>query len=295
VTTGPARDGVLADQRSDAQANLRHRPADDPVEHPLERLELLSGDDDAIAAFLDELDVRGTREREMLTELARTTTVADADQFVAAHTRAVSALETLARNGYVGSGVGARLGRLGFLLRTPVELVARYIVVSYLRSAASAMRNLYWLREIESPSNSRELKLFRPARFDAQALDIIFKRREIGLPAFVIGGILLPLTLSIVNVSSGLANRSWWVAVIIGLVGAVLVVAISWVILRGAAMANRRIHLTAEQPLETLWTVVGSCGQPPKGQSRRFAIVAIVLSVAAWILVPLAVALALAS
>ena len=289
------RDGALNDHPSAATEGPRRHGAEDPVDHPLERLELLSGDDEAIAAFLDELDVRGGREREMLTELARTTTVADADGFAVAHSRAVSALETLARNGYVGSGVGARLGRLGFLLRTPVELVARYIVVSYLRSVAIAMRNLYWLREIESPSNSRELKLFRPARFDAQALDVIFKRREIGLPAFVIGGILLPLTLSILNVSSGLANRSWWVAVIIGLVGALLVVAISWVILRGAAMANRRIHLTAKQPLETLWAVVGSCGRPPLSQTRRFAIIAIVLSVAAWVLVPAALAIALSA
>jgi len=283
------------DQRSDAKDRPQHHRSEDAVDHPLERLELLSGDDDAIASFLDELDVRGIREREMLTELARTTTVADPDGFTVAHGRAVSALETLARNGYVGSGVGKRLGRLGFVLRTPVELVARYIVVSYLRSAATAMRNLYWLREIESPSNSRELKLFRPARFDAQALDIIFKRREIGLPAFVIGGILLPLVLSIVNVSSGIANRSWWVAVMIGLVGALLVVGISWVILRGAAMANRRIHLTAKQPLEALWAVVGSCGRPPQSQTRRFAIIAIVLSVAAWFLVPVAVTIALAS
>jgi len=81
----------------------------------------------------------------------------------------------------------------------------------------------------------------------------------------------------------------------IGLVGALLVVGISWVILRGAAMANRRIHLTAKQPLEALWAVVGSCGRPPQSQTRRFAIIAIVLSVAAWFLVPVAVTIALAS
>lgn len=285
---------MLADGQQVADGHARHHSAADPIDHPLERLELLAGDDDAIASFLDELDVRGTREREMLKELARSTTVADPDAFQAAHTRAVSALETLARNGYVGSGVGARLGRVGFVLRTPVELIARYIVVSYLRTVATAMRNLYWLREIEAPSNSRELKLFRPARFDAQALDIIFKRREIGLPAFVIGGILLPLAFSIFNASSGLTTGSWWVAVLVGLFGALLVVATSWVILRGAAMANRRTHLTAEQPLKTLWAVVGNCGEPPQSQSRRFAIIAIVLSAAAWFLVPLTVTIALA-
>ena len=35
-------------------------------DNPLERLRLLSGDDDAIASFLDELDVSSPRERELL-------------------------------------------------------------------------------------------------------------------------------------------------------------------------------------------------------------------------------------
>ncbi len=35
-------------------------------DNPLERLRLLSGDDDAIAAFLDSLDVDSPRERELL-------------------------------------------------------------------------------------------------------------------------------------------------------------------------------------------------------------------------------------
>ena len=43
------------------------------IDNPLERLRLLSGDDDAIATFLDELEVSSPREREMLAELARRT------------------------------------------------------------------------------------------------------------------------------------------------------------------------------------------------------------------------------
>jgi len=44
---------------------------DEEFDNPLERLRLLAGDDDAVAAFLDELDVSSPREREMLAELAR--------------------------------------------------------------------------------------------------------------------------------------------------------------------------------------------------------------------------------
>ena len=125
-------------------------PHVDEIDNPLERLELLAGDDDAIASFLDELDVRSPREREMLRELTRANTVANPDAFAAAHRRAVVVLETLSRHGYAGSRVAARLGPLKYVVRFLVELVARYIVVSYLQSAASAMRNLYWLREMES-------------------------------------------------------------------------------------------------------------------------------------------------
>ena len=155
------------------------------------------------------------------------------------------------------------------------------------------MRNLYWLREIESPWNSPELKLFRPARMDAQALEGVFKRREIGLPTFVIGGVLIPISVSMWNLSSRVALTNWWLAAGGGLLSALIVVGISWVILRGAAMAHRRIRLAAEQPLQALWNAVGNCGRPPKDQSRKFAVTGIALSAFAWIVLPIVVGVAL--
>ena len=68
-------------------------------DNPLERLQLLGSDDAAISAFLDELDVRGPREREMLRELARTTPLDRPDRFEADHRRVVAALESLRRHG----------------------------------------------------------------------------------------------------------------------------------------------------------------------------------------------------
>jgi hypothetical protein len=280
-------------ERAESTLGLASDGQPDEIDTPLERLELLAGDDAAIAEFLDDLDVRGPREREMLFELARTTTLADPEAFAVAHPRAVAALESLARHGYYGSRAGQHLGPLRFVVRYLIELVARYIVVSFLRSAAAAMRNLYWLREIESPSNSPELKLFRPARMDAVALDVVFKRREIGLPTFVIGGVLIPVGVSIWNLSSQVAVTNWWAAAAFGLVSALMVVGIAWVILRGAAMANRRIRLAADQPLRAVWNAVGNCGRPPANQSRKFAVIGIVLSVGAWIVLPVVIALAL--
>ncbi len=57
---------------------------------------------------------------------------------------------------------------------------------------------------------------------------------------------------------------------------------------------SRRIRLSTRR-LDDLWRTVGSCGTPPKDHSRRFAIIAITLTVGAWVVLPLAVALAFTS
>jgi hypothetical protein len=57
-------------------------------------------------------------------------------------------------------------------------------------------------------------------------------------------------------------------------------------------MASRRIRLCARAPLEDLWQTIGDCGKPPRDQSRKLAIIAITLTIAAWIVLPAAVAIA---
>ncbi|MFN0155313.1 MAG: hypothetical protein ACKVUT_13140 [Gaiella sp.] len=268
-------------------------PSREEFDNPLERLELLAGDDDAIARFLDAIDVSSPRERQMLTELARTTTVAKPDAFDQAHRRAVAALETLARHGFRGSRAAGRAGPFRFVARFFIQLIGRYIVVSYVRTAARSMRNLYYLREIQSPSGSRELQLLRPARFDANAMtETIFRDSEIGLPSFLIGGLLLPAVLSIGRLTGVLDSTLW--AAVIGVIGALIALLGSWVVLRGTAMASKRIRLTATEPMRVLWETVGNCGAPPKDQSRTFAIVATAITVAWWVVIPALIGIAFA-
>jgi hypothetical protein len=267
---------------------------DEAYDSPLERLQLLGGDDEAIAAFLDELDVRGPRDREMLRELARPSPLARPERFDGDHRRVVVALESLRRHGHHGARAGEDLGPLSMPIRYLVELVARYVVVAHCKNVAMQLRNLYWLREMQSESGSKELELLRPARFDAQALVEITKGREIGVPTFVIGAVLIPAGLSIWRLASGTV-REWWIALLVGAIAAAVGLAISWFVLRGAALASRRIRLSLRQPLAELWRSVGSCGSPPKDQSRRFAIVAITLTLSVWIVLPLLVTLSLAS
>ena len=75
-------------------------------DNPLERLQLLGGDDAAIAAFLDEIDVRSVRDREMLRELARSSSLARPDRFESDHRRVLVGLESLRRHGHHGATAG---------------------------------------------------------------------------------------------------------------------------------------------------------------------------------------------
>ena len=267
----------------------RHRHEDEV--NPLERLQLLSGDDAAIEAFLDDIEVTSPRAREMLTELARTTTIARPGRFFADHQRAVAALESLRRHGHHGSRAAAGLGPLTAFVRWGIELVARYIVVSYVKTVTTDMRNLYHFREIEAPDASPEMKLLRSARFDAAALMEIAKSRAVGVPTFVIGGLLIPLFASVYRLATGYTWDDWVTATIVGVIGALIGVTISWFLLRGTAMASSRIRLSVREPLKELWRSVGNCGNPPRDHSRRFAIVGITLTVGVWIVVPTLVGL----
>jgi hypothetical protein len=264
-------------------------------DNPLERLQLLAGDDTAIAAFLDEIDVRSPREREMLAELARPAVLARPERLEADHRRVAAAVESLRRHGHHGSRAGRRLGPLQTVVRFLVELVARYVVVSYVKTIATDLRNLYWLRELEAAYDADEKLLLRRLRREAQGLVEITRSRELGIPTFVLGGLLVPAAVSLWRLASGFTFEHWWVAALIGIAGVAIGLGISWIVLRGAALASRRIRLSVAEPLKSLWLTVGSCGRPPRDQSRKFTIVAITLTLGVWIVLPLLVTLSFAT
>ncbi len=276
-------------------------PSSDPhavseaYDNPIERLRLIAGDDDAVAGFLDEIDVHSPREREMLSELARRSALARPERFGADHRRAIEALESLRRHGFHGSRAAAALGPGRVVARRMIQLIARYIVVSYVKDVVTTMRNLYWVREMEAPDDSVEFKLLRPARLDAQGLVEIMRSREVGVPSFVFAGLLIPLGATVWRIGSGFTFDRWWVATLVGLAGVAIGVGLSWIVLRGTAMASRRIRLAARDPLDALWGSIGNCGRPPKDQSRSFAFMAIALMVGVWIVLPTLVAIAVAT
>jgi hypothetical protein len=263
------------------------------IDNPIERLKLLGGNDDEIAKYLDAMEVTSPREREMLHEISRTRPLAHPELFPQAHRNMVEALESLARHGYHGTGAGKRLGPLRGVVRWGVKLVARYVVVSYIRTISKQLRNLYGLREIEALPGTDERRELHRARIDAERMVEALETRELAVPTFLIGGALIPLFATLGR-ATGLLGSTLWASVLAG-VGMVLALVASWLILRGAALASRRIRLATHGPAQALWNAIGWCRKPPKDQSRTFVIVSVALTLGSWILVPILVGIALAT
>lgn len=263
------------------------------IDNPIERLKLLGENEEAIGEYLDSIEVTSPREREMLHEISRTRPLAHFDRFPEAHRNMVESLESLARHGYHGTRAGQRLGLLRPVVRRAVRLVARYVVVSYIKEMSNGLKNLYTLREIQALPGTDERWELRRARTDAERMVEALKRRQLGLPTFLIGGALLPLFATVGRVTGLLGSTVW--AAVLAVAGVVIALAASWVILRGAALASRRIRLATQGPAEVLWATIGWCGKPPKDQSRTFVIISVALTLGSWILVPLLVGIALAT
>lgn len=265
----------------------------DEVDNPVEQLKLLSGDDEQLARYLDSLELAGPRERELLSEIARTQPLARPARFPGDHRNMVEALESLARHGYRGSGAGRRLGPLRPLARWGVQLVARYLVVSHLRNVSTTLRNLYVLREAEAVPGTQERRELRRARMDAERMVDALDERELGVPTFLIGGAALPVAASLGRITGLFQDPV--MAGVLGAVGLAIALLASWFVLRGAALASRRIRLATQATARELWGSIGWCGNPPRAQVRTFVIVAVSLTLGAWIIVPVLVGLAIAA
>ncbi len=263
------------------------------IDNPIERLKLLGGNHEEIAKYLDAIEVTSPREREMLEEIARTRPLARLDLFPQAHRNMVEALESLARHGYKGTRAGSRAGPFRVVVKRAVELVARYVVVSHIKNISRQLRNLYGLREIQALPTTEEHRALRRARMDAERMVEALETKELGLPTFLIGGAAIPVAAALGRATGILESTTW--ATVISVVGMVVALAASWVILRGAALASRRIRLATSAQAEALWSVIGWCGKPPRDQSRTFVIVSVALILGCWILVPVFVGIAVAT
>jgi hypothetical protein len=241
-------------------------------------------------AVLNDLGASDEADRQIILELAAPKPLWLPERFLEAHTLVVRALEVLDRNA-THKIKAPPLGPLGVVVRFFIELVTRFIVRNHLRTVTTELGHLYARREANCVPDEPARPLLRRARQDITKIAPSFKKNPLGLPTFLLTGAVLSSLLSWLQSAFGLFSSSS-LATIIASAAVFLVAAFaSWVIIRGAAIAHRRVGLTIDEPLEALYETIGRAGRPPQDAAGAFAIISIVLTVLALLIVPIGLAL----
>lgn len=176
---------------------------------------------------------------------------------------------------------------LGFL--SPVvgflaQIVTQFIVHSYISSVIDSMYRLSERREAASLVDCEYLPMLTRARLYNQRIRPGLKGSGLALPGFLFGGVIMsPLVGLVQSAISGLNHETIWLGLLIILF--LLMTAMSWILVKGSAVALRRISLTAENPIKALYQVIGRGGNPPGNMSTVFAVISLILTVVSLVVV----------
>jgi hypothetical protein len=177
-------------------------------------------------------------------------------------------------------------GPLRPVAETVVQLVTRALVRSYQATVIDRLRDLYSRRLAWCPPNNPSRSSLLRARRDSDRATTAYKHKANGLPTFLVGGVAASGIGSGLRGAVSAAGGSAVAAVVATAAIFALLAAASWAILRGAAVARRRIRLTIERPLAALYETIGWCGRPPRDNARTVALYSILLTIVAGLVVP---------
>jgi hypothetical protein len=273
----PGREHLLLDELSDR----------------LETLKLFRTDDEQRAdAILEQFGARGKVESEMLDQLSQRAPLAHPDRFEEAHRTAMRALEIFDRNA-ARPPSNLKAGPLEPVASYVVQILIRLIVRDYEKAVATKIRQLYAQRWANSEKGSPEFGRLRLARLQMERLAPDFQKSSLGVPTFLLGGAALSGIGSGIQRLLASAAHNRILVLVIAAVFLLLALGGFWCILQAASIARRRTRIALDQPLRALWETIGAAGHPPRDQSRQFAIYAAVLLVLGWIIVPVAITVAI--
>ncbi len=249
---------------------------------------------DAAAAdrILDQVGASDDVDRQIILELAAKRPLGHPDRFPRAHAGAMRALEVLDRNAANGIRV-RRLGPLAPIAQYLVQQVVHFLVKSHIRNVVNNLSNLYNRREAATLDGDPSRRLLTRARLHVDRVATGYRGNPLGFPTFILGGAVLS---TVIGSLQGLV-----LSAVDSAIGQVLLIAVlfafmlglSWALLRGAAIARRRVKLTTDQPLQALYQTIGRCGNPPRDQARVFALLALILMGVAWVVIPIAIGVSL--
>lgn len=258
----------------------------------IDALRVLRADtDEEKGRLLEQIGGKGLVEQEMVSQMSAIKTLHHPDRFEEAHRIMMRGIEVLDRNGPRPSTV-PNVGPLRPIAQWLVQQVTRWIVKSHLNRLTTRICGLYEKREANSDWGTREHAMLRRARLDARRVQANSSGNALGLPTFLLGGAALTSIASGLQSLTRSAMDSTMGVSILGFIAVFVLGALSWVALYSAGVARRRIRLSTDQPMKALWETIGAAGRPPRDESYNFAVYAIILLVLAWIVVPLAIWLA---
>jgi len=255
----------------------------------LDAFQLLRRSDESAAGLvLEEIGAHSEVDADIVLELGSKRPLGPdkAHRFLEAHSLAVRSLEVLDRNGHRSIPV-PNLKFLSPIAAFLVQLVTQYLVRSYLSKAIDEMRQLYIRREAAALPGDPHLPLLTRARIDAERLTPGFKKNALGVPTFLFGGAVLSGLGGVLQQAIVAASGNPIILVVLFVLFVGLIGVAAWVIIHGTAVARRRIDLTARKPMDALWQTVGRAGHAPKDNSKAFAVIALVLTIAGFVLVPI--------
>ncbi len=270
ATSAPHKDDLLLDELSDRLDSLRFFRAHDEVQAD---------------QILEQFGAQGVVEHDMLDQLSSRAPLAHPERFPEAHRTAVRAIEVFDRNA-ARRPSSLPAGRLGALAKPVVQLLIGIIVHRHEKRVVSHIRELYALREAGSVEGTDEFHALRLGRKQLTRLSPDLSDAKVSLPAFLLGGAVLSSATSFLE--RAVSDRI--LLLLLSIVLAAVFLGAFWCILTAAAIARRRTRIALDRPLAALWETIGAAGQPPKDNSRSFALSSGILLVTAWLIVPVVLA-----
>jgi hypothetical protein len=277
---GPRRDGSL---KSGSKTY-------DGILDRFNALRVLRADEEKQGDVLEEVAELGVPEHDIAEQLLAAWPLAAPERFEEAHRSMMRGLEVLDRNGGRRAAV-TRVGPLNPLASVIVSSVAGGIAARHRFSLLQRIRRIYATREASSIPGSPEHRMLRRARFQATAVEDGFGGAHGGVPAtaFLVGGGALSAAFAVLRGTLGPLFQSKLATILLLLVLGAIVIGLAWAFLYAGGVARRRIRLSTDLSVRALWGAMGAAGAPPKDHSYTLALLAIILLLAGWVVVPVIV------
>ena len=235
--------------------------------------------------ILNSLGAQDDVDRDIVLEISSPDPLGHPERFLAAHRLTIRALEVLDRNGARSVRMGA--GPIKPVASFIAQQVTQFIVRSHMAATTDEMLRLYTRREANAALDDPQGRMLMIARIQMERLSPGFKRNALGAIAFLAGGAAISGIANAAASGARAALSNLWTEIAATVLLGLVIAGLAWTVVRGAAVARRRIQLTLDGPINALWQTIGRCGTPPKDPSQVFALIGIMLAAIPWVAIPI--------